>query len=110
MNSRSISIQTLDAKSALVCHIYETPCRVNGLCDSGWAQFTIKSGVRSSSATSYLAPQFAERPNLHVLLNSRVSRILQTGSFQGVPSFRTVEIAKNGDVGAEPSLRVVIID
>jgi choline dehydrogenase-like flavoprotein len=57
----------------------------------GWGQFTIKGGERSSSATSYLAPQFAKRPNLHVLVNSRVSRVLQTGSVRGIPSFRRVE-------------------
>ena len=32
----------------------------------------MKDGVRSSSATVYLAPQYAQRPNLCVLLNTRV--------------------------------------
>ncbi|KAL4259295.1 GMC oxidoreductase family protein, partial [Pleurotus pulmonarius] len=47
----------------------------------------INGSHRSSAATSYLGPQFISRPNLHVLVNARVSRILQTGSgstFQGV--------------------------
>lgn len=61
---------------------------------SGWGQFTIKDGERSSSATSYLAPQFAKRENLHVLLNSRVSRVLKTGYVDGMPSFKGVEIAE----------------
>ncbi|KAJ7692580.1 aryl-alcohol-oxidase from pleurotus Eryingii [Mycena rosella] len=52
----------------------------------GWGQTTIKNGSRSSSATSYLGPQFIGRPNLHVLLNARVTRVLQTapGAFHGV--------------------------
>ncbi|KAJ6617557.1 aryl-alcohol oxidase precursor [Mycena sp. CBHHK59/15] len=43
-----------------------------------WAQNTIGGGERSSSAVSYLAPKFIHRPNLHVLVNAEVSRILST--------------------------------
>ncbi|KAL0577509.1 hypothetical protein V5O48_004495 [Marasmius crinis-equi] len=52
----------------------------------GYSQWTIKDGARSSSATSYLAPEFLRRPNLNVLLNARVKRLTQTGhkSFHGV--------------------------
>ncbi|KAF7416250.1 hypothetical protein PC9H_002515 [Pleurotus ostreatus] len=53
----------------------------------GWLQAAINGSHRSSAATSYLGPQFISRPNLHVLVNARVSRILQTGAgstFQGV--------------------------
>ncbi|KAJ7249687.1 aryl-alcohol-oxidase from pleurotus Eryingii [Mycena rebaudengoi] len=57
----------------------------------GWLQSTIKDGSRSSSATSYLAPQFLNRPNLHVLLNARVTRILPTGA----DAFRTVEFVQD---------------
>ncbi|KAF5353063.1 hypothetical protein D9758_008769 [Tetrapyrgos nigripes] len=54
-----------------------------------WGQSTILNGERSSSATSYLAPQFRKRPNLHILLHAHVTRILQTEddcetSFSGV--------------------------
>jgi len=42
----------------------------------GWAQNTIGNGARSSSAVSYLAAPFIERPNLHVLINAQVSRVL----------------------------------
>ncbi|KAF7303710.1 Pyranose dehydrogenase [Mycena indigotica] len=42
----------------------------------GWAQNTIANGARSSSATSYLASQFIDRPNLHVLVNAQTTRIL----------------------------------
>ncbi|KAJ7045934.1 aryl-alcohol-oxidase from pleurotus Eryingii [Mycena alexandri] len=53
----------------------------------GWGQMTVKNGSRSSSATSYLGPQFIGRPNLHVLVNARVTRVLPTAS----NDFRTVD-------------------
>ncbi|KAJ6498872.1 aryl-alcohol oxidase [Mycena sanguinolenta] len=58
----------------------------------GWQQQTVKNGSRSSSATSYLAPQFVARPNLHVLLHARVTRVLQTNSKN---TFRTVEFVQD---------------
>ncbi|KAJ7924329.1 aryl alcohol oxidase [Mycena leptocephala] len=60
----------------------------------GWLQSTIKGGQRSSAATSYLGPSFMSRPNLHVLVNSRVTRIIQTGVDNGKPAFRAVEFAQ----------------
>lgn len=66
----------------------------------GWLQSTIGGGMRSSSATSYLAPHFLERPNLDVLVNTRVTRILKM-SYTGPDAvrqqvaFRNVEVARN---------------
>ncbi|KAJ7743768.1 alcohol oxidase [Mycena metata] len=57
----------------------------------GWQQSTVKNGARSSSATSYLAPEFVNRPNLHVLLHARVTRVLASSS----NAFRTVEFAQD---------------
>ncbi|KAJ7436219.1 alcohol oxidase [Mycena latifolia] len=60
----------------------------------GWTQSTIRNGSRSSSVTSYLAPRYISRPNLHVMLNTRVTRILQSGP--GAKSaFQTVEYASS---------------
>ncbi|KAJ3839267.1 alcohol oxidase [Lentinula raphanica] len=59
----------------------------------GWVQATIGDGTRSSSATSYLAPSFISRPNLHVLPNTRVLRILET---EQSGSFRMVELTQDG--------------
>ncbi|KAJ6559888.1 hypothetical protein B0H19DRAFT_1069608 [Mycena capillaripes] len=59
----------------------------------GWGQATIKNGSRSSSATSYLAPEFVARPNLHVLLHARVTRVLSTA----INAFRTVEFVQDLD-------------
>ncbi|KAK0186615.1 aryl-alcohol-oxidase from pleurotus Eryingii [Armillaria mellea] len=61
----------------------------------GWAQSTINHGKRSSSFTSYLGPEFIERPNLHVLLNCQATRLLETNS---VPAeFLTVEFARSSN-------------
>lgn len=56
----------------------------------GWLASTAGGGERSSAATSYLASQFQARPNLHILLSTRVTRILQTTGAAGL-TFRTVE-------------------
>ncbi|KAJ7135916.1 aryl-alcohol oxidase precursor [Mycena epipterygia] len=56
---------------------------------------TINGGKRSSGATSYLGPTFMSRPNLHVLVNSRVTRLIQTGKDQGKPAFRSVEFTQS---------------
>ncbi|KAJ7163548.1 alcohol oxidase [Mycena crocata] len=57
----------------------------------GWVQTTIANGSRSSSATSYLAQPFIDRPNLHVLLHARVTRILQ----KSPNAFNTVEFLQD---------------
>ncbi|KAJ7049708.1 hypothetical protein C8F01DRAFT_725740 [Mycena amicta] len=48
---------------------------------------TALNGARSSSSTSYLAPNFVARPNLQVLLHATVTKILPTAT----NDFRTVE-------------------
>ncbi|KAJ7873842.1 alcohol oxidase [Mycena olivaceomarginata] len=58
----------------------------------GWLQATIKDGARSSSATSYLAPEYLSRPNLHILLHARVARVLETTP----GAVRTVEFVQDG--------------
>jgi len=57
----------------------------------GFTQSTIKNGERSSSATSYLGPQFTRRRNLHVLLHAQVARVLETRKSRGRSVFDTVE-------------------
>ncbi|KAL0568661.1 hypothetical protein V5O48_013324 [Marasmius crinis-equi] len=52
---------------------------------SGYGQTTVFNGTRSSSATSYLAPHFIQRPNLHVLLHAHVTKLLSDQlKFHGV--------------------------
>ncbi|KAK1219931.1 hypothetical protein PQX77_017325 [Marasmius sp. AFHP31] len=61
----------------------------------GWVQATVDKGVRSSSATSYLGPRFIKRPNLHVLLNARVTRVQGDRSKRGRMAFNSVEFTQD---------------
>ncbi|KAF8582565.1 GMC oxidoreductase [Ramaria rubella] len=63
----------------------------------GWLQTTIKDGKRSSSATSYLGPEFIKRPNLHVLLNAQVTRLIKSNHPHQNLAFNTVEFAQSVD-------------
>lgn len=65
----------------------------------GWGQSTIAKGVRSSSATGYL-PDTTD--NLHILLNTRVTRILPVGRDDDhkhgkAPDLRVVEFAASAE-------------
>ncbi|GJJ15509.1 hypothetical protein Clacol_009787 [Clathrus columnatus] len=56
-----------------------------------WLLYTVDhQGQRSYSASSYLGPQFLSRPNLDVVINTRVTRLLTTHS-GSVPTIRTVQ-------------------
>ncbi|KAF9561263.1 FAD/NAD(P)-binding domain-containing protein [Agrocybe pediades] len=50
---------------------------------TGWHQSTTGNGERSSAATGYLPSNVRARPNLHILVNTRVTRILQTSGNHG---------------------------
>ncbi|KAF9460398.1 aryl-alcohol oxidase-like protein [Collybia nuda] len=77
----------------------------------GHIQLTVKGRSRSSSATSYLAPEFMNRPNLHILLGARVTRVIQTGKEHGVPAFRGVEVrlSPNGPLQQLTASKEVIL-
>ncbi|KAJ7254776.1 aryl-alcohol oxidase-like protein [Mycena rebaudengoi] len=45
----------------------------------GWQVSTIHNGTRTTAATAYLADKYLRRPNLDVLVNAMVSRVLPTG-------------------------------
>ncbi|KAJ6451688.1 aryl-alcohol oxidase-like protein, partial [Mycena vulgaris] len=57
----------------------------------GWLQSTIGDGMRNSSATSYLAPEFIQRKNLHILLHAHVSELVNPGNATGKLSFHGVQ-------------------
>ncbi|THU77452.1 hypothetical protein K435DRAFT_973963 [Dendrothele bispora CBS 962.96] len=65
---------------------------------AGWTQFTINGANRSSSTVSYLQPALT-RPNLHVLINARVSRVLP---------IRTLDSSKN-IIGQDQSVSNLVI-
>ncbi|RXW23943.1 hypothetical protein EST38_g1904 [Candolleomyces aberdarensis] len=72
---------------------------------TGWLQVTVGNGERSSAATSYLGPEYIKRPNLHVLVKNRVTKVLQTTSSGGIPDFRTVRFTE-GYGSSGPSYQV----
>ncbi|KAI8980777.1 aryl-alcohol oxidase-like protein [Trametes punicea] len=55
-------------------------------------QSTIGGGIRSSSSRAYLEPHI-HRKNLHVLIQNTVTRLVKSGSSDGVPIFKQVEFA-----------------
>ena len=61
----------------------------------GWLQSTIGHSVRSSSATAYLSADVQARSNLDIMINTRATRLVQTGTSGGVPEFKAVEVAEN---------------
>ena len=75
--------------------------QVNTNHPKGWTQSTIGDSKRSSSATSFLAPQFIARNNMDVILGTQATKLLMTGSSKGLPEFRGVEFAQSPS-GAYP--------
>ncbi|KAJ7302067.1 pyranose dehydrogenase [Mycena albidolilacea] len=60
----------------------------------GWLQSTIGDGMRSSSATSYLGPEFIHRKNLHVLLHAQVSKLVDSSHVNGKLTFGGVQFTQ----------------
>ncbi|KAJ7768752.1 aryl-alcohol oxidase precursor [Mycena olivaceomarginata] len=69
----------------------------------GWLQETIGGGERSTAATSYLSPEVQQRPNLHILLNARVFKLLANKSIDPV-TFHGVQFSHN----QSPSLSTIM--
>lgn len=64
----------------------------------GWLQYTIGHGRRSSSATSYLAPEFIRRENLHVLLHAQVAKLVDLRNATGTLSFGGVQFLQGSAI------------
>ncbi|KAK0499124.1 aryl-alcohol oxidase precursor [Armillaria luteobubalina] len=66
----------------------------------GWAPLTVGNGTRSSSQMSYLGPAYIDRPNLHVLVHTHVTRILRSGNqnTNRLPTFNAVEFTQDAGV------------
>ncbi|KAJ7311737.1 glucose dehydrogenase short protein [Mycena albidolilacea] len=75
----------------------------------GWLQSTIGAGERSSSARSYLAPQFIQRENLHVLLHAQVSRLVDPQSNVGVVTFGGLEFSQGGSLFTAKATKETIL-
>ncbi|THU79468.1 aryl-alcohol oxidase [Dendrothele bispora CBS 962.96] len=72
----------------------------------GWQVSTVRNGSRSSAATSYLATEYANRPNLDVVLNTRVTRLLAENSST---TFKTVQFQSESDNQEEITARKEVI-
>ena len=58
----------------------------------GWVQGAIGSGQRSSSATTYVGPDYINRPNLHILLHAQATKLLEAINHgSATPCFNGVE-------------------
>ncbi|KAJ8517250.1 hypothetical protein ONZ45_g5543 [Pleurotus djamor] len=70
---------------------------INGgqLIGFGFLQASINTSTRSSADTAYLEPVLS-RPNLYVLPNAQVTRLLETDPSSRLPDFRTVEFTTGG--------------
>lgn len=64
----------------------------NNLLGIGWAQSSMDDGLRASSSSSYLASANL-RPNLTVMINAMVIKLLSTSSANGLKTFRDVQFA-----------------
>lgn len=60
---------------------------------ASWMQSTIGNGTRSSAARAYLGPAVRERPNLTILLNTYITRVLQAQDSKLRNDLRTIELA-----------------
>ncbi|KXN84480.1 Choline dehydrogenase, mitochondrial [Leucoagaricus sp. SymC.cos] len=65
----------------------------------GWLQATIgHDGTRSTAATAYLNTHVRARKNLHVVTDTRVTRVLPTTGAKGL-NIRTVEVRSSASSG-----------
>jgi len=93
-NNNSIDSRVFSTTEQLPLAFPYTPDTSGGdnvLLGLGFIQSSSGAGVRSSSSTTYLASAVG-RPNLTVLVNATVIKLVQSGnSSTGAPSFRTVQ-------------------
>ncbi|KAK7052426.1 GMC oxidoreductase [Favolaschia claudopus] len=75
----------------------------------GWIQSTIGGGKRSSSAASYLGPEFITRGNLHVLLHAQVSKLVNSNRVNGKITFGGVEFAQGGALFTAKATKEIIL-
>ncbi|KAF7304258.1 Aryl-alcohol oxidase [Mycena chlorophos] len=76
----------------------------------GWAQMTIGTGVRSTSANGYLFP-YEHRANLHVLLHAQVTRLVDasTDGAGGEVVFGGVEFVAAGTTAVVKARKETIL-
>lgn len=79
--------------------MYIVAMRIALIRNTGYIQNTIGGGARSSSGTAYYTP-ISSRTNLHVLINTRVTKLLNTAEDGDTPVFDSVELEQSLTVQA----------
>lgn len=74
----------------------------HSLLGIGWLQSSGGGGVRSSSSTSYLA-QANSRPNLTVVINATVMKLIQTQGSGSLKAFRSVQFGPSIGTVSNPA-------
>ncbi|THH10730.1 hypothetical protein EW146_g8274 [Bondarzewia mesenterica] len=62
----------------------------------GWTQNAVAGGQRVSSSTAYIQP-YLNRTNFDVLINTQATKLIRTGTDDGLPAFRGVQFATSRD-------------
>ncbi|KAJ7286789.1 aryl-alcohol oxidase [Mycena rebaudengoi] len=75
----------------------------------GWLQSTVGDGTRSTSATSYLAPKYMRRKNLHVLLEAQVSKLVDASKVRGKLAFGGVQFMQGGTLFTAKASKEIIL-
>ncbi|KAJ7363007.1 pyranose dehydrogenase [Mycena albidolilacea] len=75
----------------------------------GWRQSTIGDGTRSSSATSYLASEFTQRENLHVLVHAQVSQLVDPSNVAGKVVFGGVRFSQGASQFTAKATKEIIL-
>ncbi|KAF8259333.1 aryl-alcohol-oxidase from pleurotus Eryingii [Lactarius quietus] len=76
----------------------------------GWAQYSIGGGRRSSASGAYLTPALS-RQNLDILINTQVTKVVETGTKGSLPIFRGVQFAQSasGTIFSRSATKEVIL-
>ena len=91
-----------NAGSSIGLGMLRSTCSIDDCVKISWStghtQCSIERGMRSSSAVAYLDPltSSGSRPNLSILINTVVTKILQSNVSIHVPEFKKVELAQRG--------------
>ncbi|KAF8661637.1 hypothetical protein AX16_001279 [Volvariella volvacea WC 439] len=95
----TIDQRVIDTLSELSEFPFNLDMNSGSVLGVGWTQSTTGGGRRSSSSTAYIHPNI-NRPNLHVLVNARVTTLLRTGFKNGRPLFGAVEFKQDSSTRA----------
>ncbi|KAF8918132.1 aryl-alcohol oxidase [Mucidula mucida] len=77
---------------------YSYTVDINGgvVLGTSYMQSSVGGGERSSAATAYLYPVI-DRDNLDVLVNTRVTKLIETGGKKSKPEIRAVQLQQTND-------------